>query len=65
MEILYFFALSNDPDPAADATIQWKRLELAGPTKGESSPDRKYLLVDAEDEMSHAYVDEMETSQAA
>ena len=53
MEVLFFcLHISNDPDPAAGATSQWRRLKWAAPTKGKSSPDWKFLLVGAEDEMS-------------
>ena len=46
------FYVNNDPDPAAGATNQWHGLKWAEPTKGKSSPDWKFILVGAEDEMS-------------
>ena len=66
MEILFLLYMSNDPDPAAGATSQWQGLKWAVATKGKSSPDWKSFLVGAEDgHVSHASVEERETSQTA
>ena len=56
MEILFFFYMSNDPDPAAGATSEWVGLKWAAPTKGKSSPNWKSFLVGAEDGMSLMYL---------
>ena len=53
---VFFLHISNDPDPAAGATSQWRRLKWAAPTKGKSSPNWKSFLVGAEDGMSLMYL---------
>ena len=48
----FFFFVSNDPDPAAGATSRWQELKWAAPTQRKSSPDCKFFLVGAADEIS-------------